>query len=48
MFAPGTGRDRLPLGVEFQPVEAGDYLLHLDIPSGVNSVKVRVHELRKR
>jgi hypothetical protein len=47
-LAPGAGRDWTPLRMEFQPAEAGDYLLHLDIPSGVNSVKVRVHELRKR
>jgi hypothetical protein len=47
-LAPGTGRDWLPLRAEFQPAQAGEYLLHLDIPTGVESVKVRVHELRKR
>lgn len=34
--------------MDFQPGEAGEYLLHLDIPKGVESVEVRVHELRKR
>jgi len=47
-LTPGTGRYWSPLRMQFQPVEAGEYLLHLDIPSGVGSVKVRVHELRKR
>lgn len=46
-LAPATGRYWSPLRMQFQPVEAGEYLLHLDIPSGVGSVKVRVHELRK-
>ena len=47
-LAPGTGRDWSPLRMDFQPTEAGEYMLHLDIPNGVDSVKVRVHELRKR
>jgi len=47
-LAPGNGRYWSPLRMQFQPVEAGEYLLHLDIPSGVGSVKVRVRELRKR
>ena len=47
-LAPGSGMYWSPLRMEFQPVEAGEYLLHLDIPNGVNGVKVRVHELRRR
>jgi hypothetical protein len=47
-LAPGTRNYWSPLRTQFQPVEAGEYLLHLDIPSGVKAVKVRVHELRKR
>jgi hypothetical protein len=48
ILAPGTDRYWLPLRTEFQPVEAGEYSLHLDVPRGVSYVKVRVHELRKR
>jgi len=47
-LAPGTDRYWSPLRTEFQPVEAGEYSLHLDVPAGVAYVKVRVHELRKR
>jgi hypothetical protein len=47
-LAPGSGRDWSPLRMDFQPTEAGESMLHLDIPKGVDSVKVRVHELRKR
>ncbi len=47
-LTPGTGRDWSPLRTEFQPVGAGEYSLHLDVPAGVAYVKVRVHELRKR
>ena len=48
MLTPGTGRYWFPLRAQFQPMDAGEYLMHLDIPSGVGSVRVRVHELRKR
>ncbi len=47
-LTPRTGRYWSPLRAQLQPVDAGEYLMHLDIPSGVGSVRVRVHELRKR
>ena len=47
-LAPGTDRYWSPLRTEFQPVEAGEYSLHLDVPDNVSFVRVRVHELRKR
>ncbi len=47
-LAPAAGRYWAQLRMEFQPVESGEYLMHLDIPSGVSSVLVRVRELRKR
>jgi len=47
-LAPGEDTPWTPLVVDFQPVDAGEYLLHLDIPKGVESVEVRVHELRRR
>jgi hypothetical protein len=47
-LAPGEDTHWAPLLMDFQPVDAGEYLLHLDIPKGVESVEVRVHELRKR
>jgi hypothetical protein len=45
---PGEDTHWAPLRMDFQPVDAGEYMLHLDIPKGVESVEVRVHELRKR
>ena len=44
----GTGRYWSPLRAQFQPVDVREYLMHLDIPSGMGSVRVRVHELSKR
>ncbi|MBZ5611281.1 MAG: hypothetical protein LAP38_23715 [Acidobacteriia bacterium] len=46
-LAPGQGQFWSPLRTRFQPLEEGEHSMHLEIPAGVNEVKVKVRELRK-
>ena len=46
-LAPGQGQFWSPLRTQFQPVEEGEHSMHLEIPTGVSEVKVKVRELRK-
>ena len=46
-LAPGQGQFWSPLRTRFQPTEEGQHMMHLEIPTGVSEVKVKVRELRK-
>lgn len=46
-LAPGQGPFWSPLRARFQPREEGEHGMHLEIPAGVDEVKVKVRELRK-
>ncbi len=46
-LAPAQGQLWSPLRTRFQPADEGEHSIHLEIPAGVNEVKVKVRELRK-
>jgi hypothetical protein len=46
-LAPGQGQFWSPFRARFQPLEEGEHTMHLEIPAGVDEVKVKVRELRK-
>ncbi len=46
-LAPGQGQFWTSLRARFQPLEDGEHSMHLEIPTGVNEVKIKVRELRK-
>jgi hypothetical protein len=46
-LAPGQGQFWSPLRTRFQPVEEGEHTMHLEIPTGVSELKVKIRELRK-
>lgn len=45
-LAPAQTQFWSPLRTRFQPREDGEHPMHLEIPSGVSEVKVKVRELR--
>ncbi|MBZ5605788.1 MAG: hypothetical protein LAO79_26100 [Acidobacteriia bacterium] len=45
-LAPGQGQFWVPLRTRFQPLDEGEHTMHLEIPAGVDEVKVKVRELR--